>query len=77
MKYATITGVLTYAEGMTVAMREGDSYDDDHPAVEARPELFTDEVPPARNIGRERNRDRLNAVETTATTPGGRRLRGR
>ena len=46
MKYSKIAGAVRWDGGMTI-LSKGQSIDEDHPLVEERPDLFTDEEPTA------------------------------
>lgn len=46
MKYSNTTGAVRWSGGLTV-LKDGDSIDDDHPLLEERPDLFTDDPPGA------------------------------
>lgn len=70
MKYANLDGNLRWSQGWTL-LKKGDSFDDDHPIVLERPELFTDEAPGARF----RSEGAPGRVESTmATGPEGTRV---
>jgi hypothetical protein len=43
-KYATVSGFVGFG-GDNVGLHAGDPWDDDHPFVKARPDLFTDTPP--------------------------------
>jgi len=46
MKYAKQSGITRYSGG-TIVLRKNMSFDDAHPLVAERPDLFTEDVPPA------------------------------
>lgn len=70
MKYANIDGNLRWSQGWTL-LHVGDSFDDDHPIVQERPELFGDEAPGAMF----RSETAPGRVESTMTTgPEGTRV---
>lgn len=46
MHYAKIAGSVSWSQGRTL-LRKGQSIEDDHPLLEERPDLFTDQEPPA------------------------------
>lgn len=46
MKYATVTGVIAWSGG-TMVVSPGKRFDNDHPLVKERPELFDDNDPGA------------------------------
>lgn len=69
MKYANLDGNLRWTGGMTL-LHKGDSFDDDHPIVLERPELFGDEAPSAMF-----RTDDVRRVESTmASGPAGVRV---
>lgn len=68
MKYSKISGVTRYSAG-TLVLGRGDSFDDDHPLVAERPDIFTDEEPGAKHSHAPR-------VERATRAPGETRQTG-
>lgn len=64
MKYAKAAGVVTWSGGM-LPMRKGATFEDDHPLVIERPDLFTDTEPGAQYTSAAPSR-----VESTMQQPG-------
>jgi hypothetical protein len=65
MKYSKISGVLRWSGG-TIALRGGQSIDDDHPLVRERPDLFDDNDPGA-NLP---SAPRVGHIEQATAAPG-------
>lgn len=65
MKYSKVAGVVRWSGG-TITLNRGMSADDDHPLVVERPDLFTDEAPPAQL----RTRPGPPVVERATRGPG-------
>jgi hypothetical protein len=67
VKYSKIEGTLAWSRG-TILMRKGASFDEDHPLVAERPELFGDVDPGAEHKTREATPP--PAVERATRAPG-------
>jgi hypothetical protein len=70
MKYSKVSGVVRWSGG-TLLLGKNDSIDDNHPLVAERPDLFTDEAPPAKHRGPAQPDEPL--VERATNRPGTRR----
>lgn len=63
MKYSKVSGNLRWTGG-TIVLHRGQSIDDDHPLVEERPDLWSDEEPGAQIQGEQ------SRVQTGMQRPG-------
>lgn len=72
MKYANVSGVVTWSGGKTVLSRGKTTADDNHPLVQERPELWTDDGPLAILRGEDDG-----TIERATRAPGEKRRGGR
>jgi len=70
LKYSACSGAVRWSGGLTV-LSPGQSIADDHPLVEERPDLFTDEAPgPDIQLPAKPGRGVPPVVETATQEPG-------
>lgn len=77
MKYATVTGLVSWSGGKTVLAKGKTTAEDDHPLVRERPDLWTDDLPGAQLQVPNRRLVDDGEVERATRAPGEKRRGGR
>jgi hypothetical protein len=73
MKYARVSAMVTWSGGKLLLSQGTTTADDDHPLVLERPDLWTDEAPPAHLAGPGRLAADRGDVERATAKPGDKR----
>lgn len=77
MKYALVSGLVSWSGGKTVIAAGRTTADDDHPLVRERPDLWTDDGPVAHLRSPHRPEEGEVEVERATHAPGEKRRGGR